>query len=107
MHTTQSSPRIARVGVAHDVLVEARLGGRLLGVVVGAEAELEESHVVGGQLHAHLDHLVLLVLPGDDAFAVHAAGLVRPRLQRNNDIISFLIMLKHDGTLDSYGTKSF
>ena len=67
------------------------MGGRLLGVVVGAEAELEEAHVVGGQLHAHLDHLVLLILPSDDALAVHAAGLVRPRLQRNNDMI-FLFM---------------
>jgi hypothetical protein len=64
------------------VLVEAHLRRGLLLVVVGAHPELEVSHVVGCQLDADFDDLVLLILAGDDAFAVDAAGLVGAGLQR-------------------------
>lgn len=75
------SPVVPGVCVLEQVRVEARLRGRLARPVVGADPELEVALVVGGQLHADLDHLVLLVLPGDDALAVHAAGLVGTGLQ--------------------------
>lgn len=76
--------RIVLVVLGHDVdqqmLVEAGLGGGFLPVVIGAHPELEVAHVIGGQLHADLDDLVLGVLPCDDALSVHSAGFVRPWL---------------------------
>ena len=50
-------PRISRLRIPEQVLVQALLGRRLLPVVVGADAELEVAHVVRRQLHADLDHL--------------------------------------------------
>ena len=68
------------VGILQQVEVQTRLAGGLLWLVVGAEPELKEAHVVCGQLHPDLDDLIPLVLAGDHALAVHAAGLVVARL---------------------------
>ncbi len=76
-----SLPGSAAVGLAEDMFVETHLTGGLLGVVVGADPEFEESHVVCRQFDPDFDHLVDFVLANDDSVPKFAPCLVRSWLQ--------------------------
>ncbi len=76
-----SLPGSAAVGLAEDMFVETHLAGGLLGVVVGADPELKEAHVVCRQFNPDFDHLVDLVFANDDAVTKLAPCLVCSWLQ--------------------------
>ena len=67
------------------MLVQAGLGGGLFLVVVGTNSELEESHMICGQLDADLDDLILFILSRDDAIAINSAGFVGTGLEQKQE----------------------
>lgn len=58
------------------ILVQTFIGNGDMGLVVRTEAELEETHVVGCELHSQLDDATVLVLPDDDSQAVFSSTFV-------------------------------
>jgi len=77
---TNHVPRSSPTCLLEEVLVQTPLRGHLCRVVVWADPELEVAHVVGRQLHPHLDGLTTDVPPDKNALPIHPTSFIVTRL---------------------------
>ena len=83
-----NKPRSSPTCLLEEVLVQTPLRGHLCRVVVWADPELEVPHVVGRQLHPHLDGLTTDVPPDKNALPIHPTSFIVTRLKRNYSVLS-------------------
>ena len=83
-----NKPRSSTTCLLEEVLVQTPLRGHLCRVVVWADPELEVPHVVGRQLHPHLDGLTTDVPPDKNALPIHTTSFIVTRLKKNYSVLS-------------------
>ena len=83
-----NKPRSSPTCLLEEVLVQTPLRGHLCRVVVWADPELEVTHVVGRQLHPHLDGLTTDVPPDKNALSIHPTSFIVTRLKKNHSVLS-------------------
>ena len=79
-----NKPRSSPTCLLEEVLVQTPLRGHLCRVVVWADPELEVAHVVGRQLHPHLDGLTTDVPPDKNALPIHPTSFIVTRLKKKS-----------------------